>query len=55
MSAARQENLLPLGLAKGCVLRRDVPSGRAIGFDDLDTVPDTPLWQMRKLQDRLCV
>jgi predicted homoserine dehydrogenase-like protein len=55
VSAARQENLLPLGLAKGCVLRRDVPSGRAIGFDDVDTVPDTPLWQMRKLQDRLCV
>jgi predicted homoserine dehydrogenase-like protein len=53
-SVARHENLIPLGLAKGCVLKRDVPQGQAIRFEDIDDVPDTPLWQMRRLQDRLC-
>lgn len=51
---ARHENLLPLGLAKGCVLKRDVPVDRAISFDDLERIPDTLLYQMRKEQDRLC-
>ncbi len=54
-SVARQENLLPLGLARRCVLKRDVPPGQAIRFADVDHVPDTLLWQMRQLQDRLCV
>lgn len=51
---ARQEKLLPLGLAKGCVLKRDVSKGRAISFEDIGNVADTLLWQMRKEQDRLC-
>lgn len=51
---ARRENLLPLGLAKGCVLKRDVPVDRAISFDDLEFIPDTLLYQMRKEQDRIC-
>jgi predicted homoserine dehydrogenase-like protein len=54
-SVARQEKLLPLGLAKGCVLKRDVPEGQAISFEDIADVPDTLLWQMRKEQDRLCI
>jgi len=52
---ARQENLIPLGLAKGCVLKRDVPQGQAIRFDDVEQVPDTPLWQMRQRQDRFYI
>jgi predicted homoserine dehydrogenase-like protein len=51
--AARQENLLPLGLAKGCVLKRDVARDQAISYGDLEHIPDTLLLQMRKLQDRL--
>ena len=51
---ARQENLIPLGLAKGCVLRREVPQGRAVSFADVDHVPDTLLWQMRRRQDQQC-
>jgi len=54
VEAARRENLLPLGLAKGAVLKRDVPVGRAISYDDLAEIPDTLLLQMRRLQDRLC-
>jgi predicted homoserine dehydrogenase-like protein len=53
-SVARQENLVPLGLARGCILKRDVAQGQAISFGDVDHVPDTLLCQMRKLQDRLC-
>jgi len=52
--AARKENLLPLGLARGCVLKRDVAVGSPIRYDDLDHLPDTPLVRMRKEQDRFC-
>jgi len=47
-SVARQENLLPLGLAKGCVLKRDVPRDQAISYDDLDELPDTLLRKTRR-------
>ena len=30
------ENLLPLGVAPGCRLRRDVPKDHAITYDDVD-------------------
>jgi predicted homoserine dehydrogenase-like protein len=51
---ARRERLLPLGLAKGCVLRRPVPAGQAISREDVAEIPDTELWRLRQLQDRLC-
>jgi len=54
VEAARKENLLPLGLAKGCVLKRGVEVGEPIRYDDLDHLPDTPLVRMRKEQDRIC-
>jgi predicted homoserine dehydrogenase-like protein len=50
---ARQENLLPLGLAKGCVLKRDVPRDQAISYADVDELPDTLLRKTRQEQDRL--
>lgn len=52
--AARAGNLLPLGLAKDCVLKKAVPSGTAIRYDDIDQAPDNLLWQMRRKQDNLC-
>lgn len=52
---ARQEKLVPLGLAKGCVLQREVPQGQAIRFDDIEQLPETLLWRMRQEQDRLCL
>jgi predicted homoserine dehydrogenase-like protein len=51
--AARAESLLPLGLAKGCVLQRDVPLGQAIAYADIASIPDTQLAQLRREQDRL--
>ncbi|MBN2508397.1 MAG: NAD(P)-dependent oxidoreductase [Verrucomicrobia bacterium] len=53
-AAARRDHLLPLGLAKGCVLARDVPAGQALRYDDLQHIPETLLLQLRRLQDRLC-
>jgi predicted homoserine dehydrogenase-like protein len=53
VETARQERLLPLGLAKGCVLARDVRAGEPIHYDDLDKMPETPLVEMRQRQDRL--
>jgi predicted homoserine dehydrogenase-like protein len=50
----RREKLLPLGLAKGCVLGRAVPRDQAIGFEDIDHQPESLLRQMRKIQDQLC-
>ncbi len=54
IEAARKENLLPLGLAKGCLLKRAVAVGEPIRYDDLAHLPDTPLVRMRKEQDRVC-
>lgn len=50
---ARAENLLPLGLAKGCVLGKTVPAGQPIRLADLVEMPDTALTRARKLQDSL--
>lgn len=38
-SIARKENLLPLGLAEGCVLKNDVAKDSALTFDDV-TLPE---------------
>lgn len=42
----RRDNLLPMGLSKGCVLTQNVPKDQAISFDDV-TVPEG------RLSDRL--
>jgi predicted homoserine dehydrogenase-like protein len=52
VEAARRENLLPLGLAKGCVLGRDVSCGEPIRYEDVESVPETALAQLRRRQDR---
>ena len=51
VEVARRENLLPLGLAKGCVLARDVACGEPIRYDDIERLPETALSQMRRRQD----
>jgi predicted homoserine dehydrogenase-like protein len=34
------ENLLPMGLAEGCRLKRDVPKDRALTYDDVELPPN---------------
>lgn len=49
---ARKENLLPLGLAKGAVLKRDLKIDEYITYDMVDIVNDTVLLDLRKIQDK---
>ena len=36
---AQAENLLPMALAEGCTLKRDIPQDQALTYDDVD-VPE---------------
>lgn len=50
---AAQHRLLPMGLAEGCVLRRDVPKDRVLTYDDV-TLPEGRLSvRLRAEQDAL--
>jgi predicted homoserine dehydrogenase-like protein len=48
----RKENLLPIGLSQGCILKRCVKKGEPISYADVDFPSDTLLLQLRKLQDK---
>lgn len=50
---ARREHLLPLGLAKGCVLKTDVPKDTVITYAMVDIVNQSVLLQLRRIQDQL--
>ena len=39
-STVQSENLLPLGLAKGCSLKRDLEKDAVITYDDVDIPPN---------------
>lgn len=49
---AKAERLVPLGLGKGCVLKQDVPNDTPITWDMIETVPESVLLELRKLQER---
>jgi len=51
-SVARKENLLPLGLAEGAILKTDVRKGDCLTLDQVE-LEDNLLVNLRKLQDRL--
>ena len=48
---ARAENLLPLGLADGVKLKRDVLQGEAISYDMVELNEDSFVLKLRRLQD----
>ena len=48
---ARQQNLLPLGVAEGCVLRRDVPKDQALTYDDVVVPAGRLIDQLRREQE----
>lgn len=48
---ARAERLLPIGLAKGARVTRDIPVDQPITLDDVELKPSTVL-ELRKLQDQ---
>jgi predicted homoserine dehydrogenase-like protein len=47
---SRAENLLPIGLAEGAVLKRDVPKDQVLTFDDVDLPADSLCAQLYKEQ-----
>ena len=52
-STAKKERLLPLGLAKGCVLKCDVPVDTVITYKMVEMTKETVLLQLRRIQDQL--
>ncbi|MFC2144810.1 NAD(P)H-dependent oxidoreductase [Actinomycetota bacterium] len=48
---ARNENLLPLGLAKGAVLTKDIKKDEVISYDMVEIINETVLLNLRKIQD----
>lgn len=46
------ERLLPVGLAEGCVLTRDIAKDEAIGYDDVEVPADRLADELRAEQDR---
>ena len=48
---ARAGGLLPLGLAPGSVLTRDVPAGRPVTYDDVELDETLTIVHLRRLQD----
>ncbi|MDP9375167.1 MAG: flagellar biosynthesis protein FlgA [Chloroflexota bacterium] len=50
---ARAGNLLPLGLAYNVPLRRDIPRGQALTYDDVRLDESAPAVRLRRQQDAL--
>ena len=50
---AKEQNLLPLGLAKGTVLKKDVKKDEVITYDMVEFVNETVLLNLRKIMDNL--
>lgn len=52
---ARNQDLLPLGLAKGAVLTKDLKKDEVITYDMVEIVNDTVLLNLRKIQDKTII
>ncbi|RCS25661.1 NAD(P)-dependent oxidoreductase [Phyllobacterium salinisoli] len=50
---SRRENLLPMGLAEGCRLKRDIPADQALTYDDVVTPSGSVAHALRRQQDAL--
>jgi predicted homoserine dehydrogenase-like protein len=51
---AREGNMLPVGLAKGAVLKTDVKRDEVITYDMVELDQNSMLLQLRRLQDNVC-
>ncbi len=50
---AREGNMLPVGLAKGAVLKRDVKTDEVITYDMVELNDKSVLLQLRRIQDQM--
>ena len=51
--AAKAENLLPIGLAEGCKLKRDVKKDQVLTWDDVEAPKDSLAHSLRAEQDAM--
>lgn len=49
----RRQNLLPMGLAEGCRLKRDLPADQVLTYDDVEAPAGSLVHALRREQDRL--
>ncbi len=52
-SVAKEGNMLPVGLAKGAVMKCDVPKGTILTYDMVELSDASVLVQLRRMQDQL--
>lgn len=52
-SVARRENLLPVGLAEGCTLLRDVPRDHVLTFDDVELPAENLVLRLYREQTQM--
>ena len=50
---AKQENLLPVGLSQGCILKKDMEKNQLIKYNDVNLIEDSLVLQLRILQDQI--
>lgn len=50
---AKKEGLVPLGLLKGNIAKKDIKKDQAITYEEIDIINDSVLLQLRKIQDTL--
>ena len=50
---ARKENLLPVGLAEGCIIKRDLPRDHVLTFDDVDLPEDNLVLRLYREQNEM--
>jgi len=51
---AEQENLLPIGISEGCILKKDMEKDQPIRYNDVSLVENSLVVKFRKSQDKLC-
>jgi predicted homoserine dehydrogenase-like protein len=51
---AQEQRLLPLGLSKGCTVKRELKQGEPLTVDDVEFAnTDSLVFRLRQLQDKL--
>ncbi len=50
---AKKEDMLPIGVAHGCILKKDIKKDMPIKYSDVDLIEDSLVLRLRRLQDNM--
>jgi len=50
---AKDENLLPIGVSQGCILKKDIEKDQPIKYNDVKLVENSQVLKLRRSQDKL--